>query len=209
MWPRLSHVGQQRVVAGIFPVMGIEAAKGPAHSRPCAHHGAIDVDRQPRQRAALDRVGDEVVPDQRRHRGLRELAQPVADGARRRGPRQPAEARDQGIAGDIAEMLQAAERLGADVEVPARAPGVAAARLVVRHPLQPPPRRGRQLHGPLPPVGRPMDRVEKDLAHGDPILGVTHVSERAHGAHRIKTSVREGRAVDQKSRLPTPRGRCL
>ena len=112
---RLGDVGQQRVVAGIFPVMGVEATEGPAHGGAGAHDGAIDVDRQPRQGQALDRVSDEVVVelDQRGQGGLGELAQPVADGARRRDPRQAAEARDEGITGDIAQVLQPP---GTDVE---------------------------------------------------------------------------------------------
>jgi hypothetical protein len=51
--------------------------------------------------------------DQRPQGGLGELTEPVADGAGRRDAGQPAEARDQGIAGDIAEVLEAA---GAGVE---------------------------------------------------------------------------------------------
>src|SRR5690242_10394762 len=41
--PDQGHVGQQRVVAGILPVMRIEAAKRPAHGGPGAHHRAVDV----------------------------------------------------------------------------------------------------------------------------------------------------------------------
>jgi len=70
----------------------------------------IDVDRQARQGQAPDRVDHEVVVklDQRPQGGLRELAEPVADGAGGRDAGQPAEAGDQGIAGDIAQVLEAA-----------------------------------------------------------------------------------------------------
>jgi hypothetical protein len=90
--------------------MGIEAAEGPADGRPRADHGAIHVDRQARQRQALDRLDDEgmVELDQRRQRGVGELAQPVPHRARRRQARQSAEACDQRIAGDVAQVLQAA-----------------------------------------------------------------------------------------------------
>ena len=69
---RLGDMGEERIVAGILPVMGIEAAEGPAHGRPRAHHGAIDVDRQARQRQASDGLDDEIVVelDQRRQRAL-------------------------------------------------------------------------------------------------------------------------------------------
>ena len=75
----------------------------------------FDVDRQPRELQSCDGVGDEVVIelDQRGERRSRELPEPVGHGARRRNARQPAEARDQGIAGEIAEVLQPT---GPDVE---------------------------------------------------------------------------------------------
>jgi hypothetical protein len=90
--------------------MGVEAAEGPAHGRPGAHHGAIDVDGQARQGQTLDRLDDEGVVelDQGGQSGLGELAEPVADGAGGREAGQAAEAGDQGIAGDIAQVLQAA-----------------------------------------------------------------------------------------------------
>jgi hypothetical protein len=76
---------------------------------------AIDIDRQARQGQAPDCVDHEVVVelDQRPQGGLRELAEPVADGAGRRDAGQPAEARDQRVPGDIAQVLEAA---GTDVE---------------------------------------------------------------------------------------------
>ncbi len=51
--------------------------------------------------------------DQRGQGGPRELPEPVGHGAGRRDPGQPTEARDERIAGEIAEMLQPA---GTDVE---------------------------------------------------------------------------------------------
>jgi hypothetical protein len=112
---RLREMGQQGVVAGVLPMMRVEAAKGPGHASAGAHHCAVDIDRQPRQLQPGDGVGDEVVVelDQRGQGGLGELPEPVADGARRRDPRQATEAGDQRIAGEIAEMLQPA---GPDVE---------------------------------------------------------------------------------------------
>jgi len=105
---RLGEMGQERVVAGILAVMGIEAAEGSTHGGPRADHGAIKVDRQPWQGQALDGVDDEglVELDERAQGGLGELAQPVADGAGGGDPRQPAEAREQRIPRDIAQVLQ-------------------------------------------------------------------------------------------------------
>jgi hypothetical protein len=111
----LRDVGEQRVVAQVFPVMGIEAAEGPLHLRPGADHGAVDVDRQPRQAARGERFDDDIVIQchERRERALRELLQPVAHRPRGRDARQAAKARDQRIARKITEVLQAPR---ADVE---------------------------------------------------------------------------------------------
>ena len=127
----LGDVGEQRIVAGVLPMMGIEAAEGPADGGAGADHGAIDVDRQPRQRQARDGVDHEVVVelDQRRQRLLRELPEPVAHGARRRHARQPAEARDQRIAGEVPQVLQPAR---ADVEQRQHQQGEPAAAVVAR-----------------------------------------------------------------------------
>src|SRR5215467_6131298 len=126
---RLGEVGQQRVVAGIFPMMRIEPAEGPAHGGPCADHRAIEVDRQPGQGQPLDGVDDEgmIKLDEWGQGRLRELAQPVADRARCGDPGQPAEARDERIAGDIAQVLQPA---GAHVEQRQDEQGQAAAPVV-------------------------------------------------------------------------------
>ena len=115
MWPGLGEVGQQRIVARVLPMMGIEAAEGPADRRAGADHGAIDVDREPRQREPADRVRHDLVVQltQRGQRRPRELPEPVAHRARRRNSRQAAEAAHQGIAGDVPQMLRSA---AADVE---------------------------------------------------------------------------------------------
>ncbi len=109
--------GRDRIVkahAGAVDIWGdpMFARHRPA---PRAHHRAVDVDRQARQREARDRVDDEIVVElhQRRHGSLRELAEPVTDGARRGDPRQPAEAGKEGIAAEIPKMLQPT---GPDVE---------------------------------------------------------------------------------------------
>jgi hypothetical protein len=105
---RLGQVSQQRIVAGIFPMMRIEPAKGPGHRRASADHRAINVDGEPGQLQARHRFGHELLIqlNQRRQGGLRELLEPVTDGARARQPGQPAEPRDQRIPGDIAEVFQ-------------------------------------------------------------------------------------------------------
>src|SRR6266542_240746 len=103
----LTYKRVDTTVNGRSPNLGVQpsAAAGPG----------VRVDGQARQRQAGDGVDHEVVVElhQRGQGGLGELAQPVADGAGRRDARQPAEAGDQGIAGDIAQVLEAA---GADVE---------------------------------------------------------------------------------------------
>jgi hypothetical protein len=97
-------------VPGTLAVMAIEAAERPAHGRPRAHHGAIDVDRQARQRQAREGVDDEVVVelDQRRQRMLGVLPQPLTHRARRRQAGQSPVACDQRIAGDVTQVLQPA-----------------------------------------------------------------------------------------------------
>ena len=100
----LGHVGDQRVVARVFPMMGVEAAEGPADGGPGPDDRAIDVDRQARQVQAGERLGHEVAVegDERGERLLRELAQPVRHGAAGGQPGQAAEARDQRIAAEVA-----------------------------------------------------------------------------------------------------------
>ena len=113
--PGLGHVGEQRVVARVLPMMGVEAAEGPAHRGPGPDDRPIDVDRQTRQIQAGQRLGHEVAVegDERGEGLLSELAQPIGHGAAGGQPGQAAEARHEGIAAEIAQVLQAP---GPDVE---------------------------------------------------------------------------------------------
>ncbi len=91
-------------------MMRIEAAEGPGDAPTGAHHGAVDIDRQPRELQPRDGLGDQVVIElyQRGQGGLGELPEPVAHRAGGRDPRQPTETRDQRIPGEIPEVLQPA-----------------------------------------------------------------------------------------------------
>jgi hypothetical protein len=111
----LGDVGEQRVVAEMFPMMRIETAERPLDLGAGADDGPIHVDRQPRQAPGAEGFDDEIVIEfaQRRERRLRELLEPVAHRPAARQARQAAEPRDQGIADEIRQMLQAAR---ADVE---------------------------------------------------------------------------------------------
>ena len=113
--PGLGHVGDQRGVARILPMMGVEAAERPPHGRPRADDRAIHVNRQAWELESGQRLRHEVPVerDERGQRLLRELPHPVGHGATRGQPRQAAEARDQRIATEIAPVLQPS---GADVE---------------------------------------------------------------------------------------------
>ncbi len=95
--------------------MRVEPAERPADRGPGPHDRPINVDRQARQLQPGQGLGHEV-PVQRDERGQRllgELAQPVGHRATRGHARQAAEARDQRIATEIAEVLQAS---GPDIE---------------------------------------------------------------------------------------------
>lgn len=48
----LRQMGQQRIVAEMFPMMRIEAAKRPRHGGAGTHHRAVDVDRQARDNSS-------------------------------------------------------------------------------------------------------------------------------------------------------------
>src|SRR5207245_6403531 len=87
--------------------MGIEAAEGPGDGGPGADDGAIDVEREPRQRQARQGVEYDLLikPDQGSEPRLREPAQPVGDRARRRQPGQPAESTDERVADEILLVL--------------------------------------------------------------------------------------------------------
>jgi hypothetical protein len=111
----LGEMGQERVVAWVLPMMGIEASEGPADRRAGTNDRAIDVDGQARQPELRDRVGHQLVvqPAQRGQRRPGERPEPVADGARRRDARQTAEAMHQWIPGQVLQVLGPAT---ADVE---------------------------------------------------------------------------------------------
>src|SRR6059036_244056 len=70
----LLDVGEQRVVAAVLPMVRIEAAKGPGDGGAGAHDGAIDIERDPKNVEARQRVEHELLiePDQRPQRLLRE-----------------------------------------------------------------------------------------------------------------------------------------
>ena len=54
-------MGQERVVAGVLPMVGVESPKRPGDSGPGADDRTINVDGQPRELQPCDGVGDEVV----------------------------------------------------------------------------------------------------------------------------------------------------
>ena len=129
----LGHVREQRVVAAIFPVVGIEAAEGPGDGGAGAHDGAVDIEREPRDVQPGQGVEHEVLvePDQRPQRLLREAPQPVAHGARRRHAGQTREAPHERVADQVLQMLQpprADVRQGQQQQGQARAAVVAAER---------------------------------------------------------------------------------
>jgi hypothetical protein len=111
----LRHVSEQRVVARVLAVMGVEAPERPADRAPRADDRAIHVDRETRELQAGEVLAYEVAieRDEGREGLLRELAKPVAHCAARGQAGQAAEARDERIAGEITQMLQAPS---ADVE---------------------------------------------------------------------------------------------
>jgi hypothetical protein len=76
----LSHVGDRRVVAPIFPVMRLEAAEGPADRGSRADDRSLDVDRQALQIGRRQRLGHDVAVngDERGEGLLGELARPAA-----------------------------------------------------------------------------------------------------------------------------------
>jgi hypothetical protein len=129
----LGDVGQERIVAGVFPMMRVETSERPAHRGPGPDHRAIHVDRDPRQGQARQRLGHEVAVerDERRQRLLRELAEPVRHGAPRGQPGQAAEAGDQRVAAQEAEVFQPS---GADVEQGQEDQGEPRASVVTRQP---------------------------------------------------------------------------
>jgi hypothetical protein len=111
----LSHMGEQRVVARVLPMMGVEPAERPADRGPGAHDRSIDVDGQAWQIQSGQCLRHEVAVEghERDERLLGELAQPVGHGAAGGQPGQAAEARHERIAAEVAQVLQAP---GPDVE---------------------------------------------------------------------------------------------
>jgi hypothetical protein len=106
----LRDVGQQRIVARVLPMVRVEPTEGPADGGPSPDHGAANVDGDPGQVQAGKGLGHEITVE--RHKGrqglLRELPEPVRHGAVGWQPGQAAEARDQRVASQEAEVLQPA-----------------------------------------------------------------------------------------------------
>ena len=102
--PRLGDVGDQRVVARVLSMMGIEAPEGPAHRGPGPDDRAVHVDREPRQVQTGERLSHQVAVErhERGERLLRELAQPVGHGAAGGQARQATEAGHQRIPTEVA-----------------------------------------------------------------------------------------------------------
>ncbi len=90
-------------------MVGIEPAEGPGDGGPGADDGAIDIERQAGNPQLRQGVEDHVLVelDERAQGVLGEAPKPVAHGARARHARQPAEAADERIAGEIPQVLQA------------------------------------------------------------------------------------------------------
>ena len=111
----LGHMGDQRVVARVLPMMGVEPPERPADRGPRADDRPVHINGQAGQVKAGQRLGHEVAVegDERGEGLLGELAQPVRHGATGRQARQAAEAGHQRIAAEVAEVLQPS---GADIE---------------------------------------------------------------------------------------------
>ena len=112
---RLGHVRDQRVVARVLPMMGVEAAESPADGGPRADDRSIHVDRQARQLEPGQRLGHEIPiqGDERRQRLLGELPQPIGDRPAGGQSGQATEARHQRIPAEVPQVLEAP---GPDVE---------------------------------------------------------------------------------------------
>jgi len=106
---RLGNVGQQRIVAGILAVMGLKPRKAQPTVAPVRTTvPSTSMVRRGRART-LDRLDDEsVVSWTNGARVACENCRNQLPTVRRREAGQAAEAGDQGIAGDIAQVLQAA-----------------------------------------------------------------------------------------------------
>ena len=104
----LGDVREQRVVAAVFPMVGIEAAEGPGDRGAGAHDGAVDIEGEPRDVQAGHRVEHDVLvqPDQRAQRILGEASQPIAHRARGRHAGQAGEPAHQRIPDEVLQVLQ-------------------------------------------------------------------------------------------------------
>jgi len=107
--PSLREMGDQGVVARVFPMMRIEPAERPGDRRTGTNDRAVDIDGEPRQLQPSDGLHDQIVIEL--HQGaqmlLGEALQPVAHGPGRRHLRQATEPRDERVAGEILQVLQA------------------------------------------------------------------------------------------------------
>jgi hypothetical protein len=106
----LGQVGEQRVVTGNLPVMGVKAARRPRHFSAGANYRTLKVDSQSGQLQLLDLLIEQfaVEPRQRAQRSLGKLLKPVDYCAITRHAGQPAQPREQRILGDIAQVAQPA-----------------------------------------------------------------------------------------------------
>jgi hypothetical protein len=106
--PGLRQVGKQRVVTGVLGMMRVKAARGPSHFTPGTDDGAVQVDRQTPQRELLNLLIEQfaVEAHQRAQRGLRKLLEPVDHRAVAGNAGETAEPREQGIIGQVTQVLQ-------------------------------------------------------------------------------------------------------
>jgi len=90
---RLRQVREQRVVARLLALMGVEPPEGPGDLTAGRDHRAVDIDREPRQPQPAEVRAEQVVVEraQRLHAPLRELLEPIRHRARRREAPQPTE----------------------------------------------------------------------------------------------------------------------
>jgi hypothetical protein len=104
----LRDVSEQRIVAAVLAMVGIEAAKRPRHGGAGAHDGAIDIEGEPRHVQPGQRVEHQLLVElhQRPQRLLCEASQPVAHRARRRHAGQARETAHERIADQVLQMLQ-------------------------------------------------------------------------------------------------------
>ena len=102
--PGLREMCEQRVVARVLGVMGVEAAHGPGDLAAGADHGAVDVNRQSAQIELLNLLIEQLTvdPHQCAQRGLSELLEAVDDRAIAGNAGQTTEPREQRIAGHVA-----------------------------------------------------------------------------------------------------------